>query len=310
MALFIMLFSTLRNSATAQPPGDISYQTFYDDLSPYGEWINYPEYGYVWAPHIQDFRPYSTNGHWVWTDKYEWMWASDYDWGWAPFHYGRWLYDDWYGWIWVPGYEWSPGWVEWRTGDDYYGWAPLGPGINININFGRYSPPDYCWNFVPRQYITSPRVYDYCVPYSRNVTIINNTTIINNYSHTNNIFRTGPDRYEVERYTSQRITPFSFRDSNRPGRTVFSGNQVDIYRPQVQTNSNSNFSPRKFQNYNRDRSNIAQQRERDINSNSNNGQGGNIFERRQQQDNGNGFDRRRQQDVRNNSQERSKSSVK
>ena len=68
----------------------------------------------------EDFQPYSTNGHWVWTDDYEWMWVSDYDWGWAPFHYGRWDNDPYYGWYWVPGYEWSPAWVAWRDGGDYY----------------------------------------------------------------------------------------------------------------------------------------------------------------------------------------------
>ena len=79
---------------------------------------------------MADFRPYNTGGHWVWTDEYGWMWASEYAWGWAPFHYGRWVFDDYYGWMWVPGYEWSPAWVEWRTGGDYFGWAPLGPGVS------------------------------------------------------------------------------------------------------------------------------------------------------------------------------------
>src|SRR5208283_5216658 len=43
--------------------GPPTYQTFYDDLSPYGTWINYSPYGYVWAPNLgYDFTPYSTNG--------------------------------------------------------------------------------------------------------------------------------------------------------------------------------------------------------------------------------------------------------
>jgi len=92
LSLIIALSSSLRNKASAQYSidADITYQTFYDDLSPYGDWIYYPEYGYVWQPDMgPDFRPYSTGGHWVWSDEYEWMWVSDYDWGWAPFHYGR-----------------------------------------------------------------------------------------------------------------------------------------------------------------------------------------------------------------------------
>src|SRR5688572_5624845 len=108
-ALLVVLGSSLRNDISAQPyddydrDRDVSYQTFYDELSPYGRWVEYPGQGYVWVPDAgDDFRPYSTNGHWVWTDNYEWMWVSDYDWGWAPFHYGRWDYDDYYGWYWVP----------------------------------------------------------------------------------------------------------------------------------------------------------------------------------------------------------------
>ena len=77
---------------------DITYQQFYNDLSPYGNWINYPGYGYVWMPGVTGFRPYYTNGSWVYTN-YGWTWASDYSWGWAPFHYGRWLNDRMYGWI-------------------------------------------------------------------------------------------------------------------------------------------------------------------------------------------------------------------
>ena len=145
LAIVIVVGSSLRNKAAAQTYGEVSYQTFYDELSPYGRWVDNQEYGYVWVPDAgPDFRPYSTDGHWVWTDDYEWMWVSDYDWGWAPFHYGRWTMDPYYGWIWVPGYEWSPAWVAWRSGGDYYGWAPLRPGISISINFriGRLLPFD------------------------------------------------------------------------------------------------------------------------------------------------------------------------
>src|SRR6266536_3536189 len=100
LAITIMLFSTFRNTASAQISVGISYQTFYDELSPYGQWIDYPEYGYVWCPDQgPDFRPYSTMGHWEWSDEYEWLWVSDYDWGWAACHYGRWQYDRYYGWL-------------------------------------------------------------------------------------------------------------------------------------------------------------------------------------------------------------------
>src|ERR1035438_2542995 len=80
------------------PPPDVSYQTFYDQLSPYGQWIDYPEYGYVWMPYVDaGFKPYATNGHWVYSDD-GWVWASGYDWGWATFHYGRGFEFDGCGW--------------------------------------------------------------------------------------------------------------------------------------------------------------------------------------------------------------------
>src|ERR1700694_2271192 len=61
---------------------EVSYQTFYDDLSPYGQWIDYPGYGYVWMPNVgYGFKPYATNGHWVYSEA-GWVWASDYNWGW------------------------------------------------------------------------------------------------------------------------------------------------------------------------------------------------------------------------------------
>jgi hypothetical protein len=255
LAFVIVLSSPWRNKAAAQPYAEeeVTYQTFYDELSPHGRWVDDPEYGYVWIPNAEaNFRPYSSNGHWVYTDDYEWMWVSDYDWGWAPFHYGRWSESPDYGWFWVPGYEWSPAWVAWRDGGDYYGWAPLRPGISISVNFsiGSYSPPYDYWNFAPRRYITSPRIFDHCYDRRQNITIINQTTIINNYNYSRNVFRTGPRRNDVEIYTG-RITPVRFRQSTRPGRTIFRNNEVNVYRPDVRRDEDRRFSPRNFERSNR-----------------------------------------------------------
>lgn len=257
MALSFVLLSSAKNTISAQPRVgvNISFQNFYDDLDPYGRWMDYPDYGYVWIPNAgPDFRPYSTNGHWVWSDDYEWMWVSDYDWGWATFHYGRWFYDSFYGWVWVPGYEWSPAWVAWRDGGDYYGWAPIRPGININIGFsiGSYNPPIDYWCFTPRRYITSRSWYNYAVPRQNNVTIINNTTIINNYNYNNNVFRTGPARRDAERYAG-RINSVRFRDVNEPGRARVRGNEVSVYRPNVNRDNNRSMQPRTVQRFDRNR---------------------------------------------------------
>jgi hypothetical protein len=234
---------------------DVSYQNFYDELSPYGRWVDYPGQGYVWVPDAEeDFQPYSTNGHWVWSEDYEWMWVSDYDWGWAPFHYGRWDRDDYYGWYWVPGYEWAPAWVAWRDGGDYYGWAPLRPGISFNINIGSYNPPQRFWCFTPRRYINSQRWYDYRVDWRQNVSIINYTTIINYNTYSNNYgFRSGPRRYDAERYCG-RINPVRFRETFTPGRTTYRNNEVNVYRPRVvrqNDNANGRIAPQHFERYDR-----------------------------------------------------------
>lgn len=255
VSVSLVLVTSPKNTASAQVGVgvQIGYQDFYDQLSPYGRWMEYPDYGYVWMPNVgADFRPYSTNGHWVWSDEYEWMWVSDYSWGWAPFHYGRWFQDPMYGWMWMPGYEWAPAWVAWRDGGDYYGWAPLRPGISIGVNFsfGSYNPPIDYWCFAPRRYISSPRIYNYCLPARQNVTIINNTTIINNYGRRgNNIFVNGPRRGDAERYAG-RIRSVRFRDVNSPGRARVRNNEVSFYRPSIQRDNNRNIAPRNFDRYN------------------------------------------------------------
>src|SRR5262249_55493932 len=115
---------------------EVDVGLFYDDLSPYGDWVDYGDYGYAFVPRVQrDWRPY-TVGHWVWTDDYGWYWVSDENFGWATYHYGRWLYDPLEGWVWVPGYEWGPSWVSWREGDGYIGWAPLPPRVSFRIGAG------------------------------------------------------------------------------------------------------------------------------------------------------------------------------
>lgn len=256
LALSLILVTAVNQRASAQPGVGVSitYQDFYDELSPYGEWMDYPDYGYVWRPSgVADFQPYSTSGHWVWSDDYEWMWVSDYNWGWAPFHYGRWFHDPFYGWMWVPGYEWGPAWVAWRDGGDYYGWAPLRPGIQLSVGFsiGGYNPPIDYWCFTPRRYITSNRLYDYCLPRRQNVTIINNTTIINNYGRRgDNRWAAGPRRAEAERFTG-RINPVRFRDANEPGRTRLRNNEVSVYRPQIRRDNDRSFAPRQVETYDR-----------------------------------------------------------
>lgn len=227
--------------ATAQVA--VSFQVFYDNLSPYGSWVTYPNYGYVWVPNVgADFTPYGTNGHWVYTDD-GWTWVSDYAWGWAPFHYGRWYYDPNYGWIWVPDTVWGPAWVSWRTGGGCYGWTPLAPGFAIGVAF--YAPPER-WMFCRQEYINSPYINRYYLPREQVTTIYNNTTIINRTYVDNGrraTYAVGPDRTEVERVTHTTIKPAVIRESSRPGQSTAGGGAVSMYRPAVQRTASNGAKP-------------------------------------------------------------------
>jgi hypothetical protein len=229
-------YSCLSQRPILAQPGYVSFQVFYDQLSPYGQWIDYPNYGYVWIPNAgRTFVPYSTNGYWVMTE-YGWTWISKYRWGWAPFHYGRWDFDDYIGWFWIPGNEWGPAWVTWRSANGYYGWTPLRPGISISLSFsGGYGDIDH-WCFVRDRDFGRRDIYRYYVgrqvyePIIRNSIVINNTYLDNRRNVT---YIAGPRRDDVQRITGRRINSMGIRDDVRPGETL-KNNQLQIYRPQVE----------------------------------------------------------------------------
>ncbi|MCW3124079.1 MAG: hypothetical protein JWQ38_3571, partial [Flavipsychrobacter sp.] len=75
--LLVLLSGVFTAPKAAAQEVVVSYQTFYDELSPYGQWVDDPEYGNVWIPNEEaGFRPYATNGHWAMTEQGN-MWVSD-----------------------------------------------------------------------------------------------------------------------------------------------------------------------------------------------------------------------------------------
>jgi hypothetical protein len=226
------LLVTFSQTKTLAQDVVVSYQTFYDELSPYGQWVDDPEYGSVWVPNeAPGYRPYATNGHWAMTE-YGNMWVSDAPYGWATYHYGRWTYNSYYGWVWIPGHEWAPAWVSWRSGGGYYGWAPMGPGY---VAGGVYDYPDNYWVFVGPQYLYQPNVYNYYEPrhvrrYIRQTSYINETYVDNNY-HTTYYY--GPRREIIERETHQPVQVYHVSNAGNPRQTSVTGGVVQIYRPAV-----------------------------------------------------------------------------
>ena len=221
---------------------NVNFQIFYDQLSPYGQWVDYSNYGYVWIPDVgADFAPYSTAGHWILTD-YGWTWVSDYEWGWAPFHYGRWNFDNSYGWFWIPDNQWGPAWVTWRSADGYYGWEPMEYGISVNLSFGRsYNRQNDHWTFVRNQDIERSDISHYYTNQNDRDRIIVNSTIINHTyidNSRNTTYVSGPAREDVQRVTGRTLKSVAVQENDRPGQSMING-QLRIYRPQVNKNANS-----------------------------------------------------------------------
>jgi len=240
ISLFLMLYTlTCITPTKVSAQVSVSYQVFYDDLSPYGQWVNYSNYGYVWVPDVASgFTPYATNGYWLYSED-GWVWVSNYSWGWAPFHYGRWHTDAIYGPIWIPGYEWGPGWVDWRRSDGYYGWAPMDPYYN------GHNMPNNQWTFVNNEHFGGHDINNYYIDNSKNVTIINNSTVINNthIDKSHNVkYNAGPDRAEVEKRTGKKVSPVTIKESSKHSQNL-SKNELEIYKPQVQKNTSKGVIP-------------------------------------------------------------------
>ncbi|WP_423129069.1 DUF6600 domain-containing protein [Gaoshiqia sp. Z1-71] len=246
--LFILVTATVicPKQLSAQL-GSVSLQVFYDELSPYGQWVEYPNYGYVWIPDAEsDFMPYSTRGQWIYTD-YGWTWVSQYEWGWAPFHYGRWDYDAYYGWLWIPDYEWGPSWVTWRRSNGYYGWQPMRPGISISFSFGNDYYNNYRdhWMFVRERDFQRSNISRYHISGTNRDRIIRNSTVINNTyvdNSRNTTYISGPGREDVQRSTGRNVSKVAIQENNRPGQDLRNG-QLRIYRPQVKNTNDQGRKP-------------------------------------------------------------------
>jgi hypothetical protein len=196
-------------------PGNYDYQTFYDDLAPYGAWYDSPDYGYVWQPSVYvsdtSWRPY-TCGSWAHSDA-GWTWCSDEPFGWATYHYGRWGRCRQRGWVWVPGDVWAPAWVSWRRSDNHVGWCPLPPETVYHRNVSWGASIDTDCGIHPSMYIFMPvRHFDrpvlrYCEPAAVSIQICAATVNITNvFWRSGRVHCDGP-KYDWIRRSVQRPVP-------------------------------------------------------------------------------------------------------
>ncbi len=217
--------------ARAQPHVSVTFDTFHVGLASHGAWLTVGAYGKVWRPRgvAADWRPYY-RGQWVWTDD-GWLWDSDEPWGWATYHYGRWAYEPAYGWLWIPGYKWAPSWVEWRSGDEDIGWAPMPPEVHVTV------VPKKSWVFVPYKRFVGVPVHRVAYHHRKTSRYWRRTRPI--HVHAASPLHRGPERRYVERRMGRPVhvvrtveieTPDRYyRHSRRHERR----HEVRVFRPRV-----------------------------------------------------------------------------
>ncbi len=232
----------------------INNNYFYNQLEPYGQWIQVGTYGSVWRPTAAvvdvGWKPYHTNGSWIYSD-HGWYWKSTYSWGWAPFHYGRWHHHNNHGWVWVPGYDWGPSWVSWRYTQGYYGWAPLPPrarysvGVgfmvgSVHVGVGYDFGLDYHhYTFSPIHHFHSHHAHHHYVyhhkdyeghhynnrsgHHEKHETLYKNSVVVNNYitGDNNTIINEGIGKEKIEQATRKELRKVNIQGRNqKTGRTA------------------------------------------------------------------------------------------
>ncbi len=224
--------------AAANDSVSINLGTFYDRLSPYGDWVSYDGRD-VWVPARRpaNWQPY-TQGHWAYTHRYGWMWVSAEPFGWATYHYGRWGHADNIGWYWVPGHRWAPAWVSWRRSDSYVAWAPLPVGypdeFGASVTIG--TVPDFYWQVVPSQSFLSVNLFGVVIHdrhradgYLRDARPVGGVRIVNNVI-VNNVI----DVKFVEQRTHKRVRVYKVDEARTLGKgTRQKGDSIQVFAPQV-----------------------------------------------------------------------------
>jgi hypothetical protein len=260
--LFVLAAGSILPSAVHAD--DPSFDYFYDNLEPYGQWLDIPGYGYCWQPNGVDesWQPY-LDGYWVYTDA-GWTWVSYEDFGWITYHYGRWTRVEDVGWVWVPDYQWAPAWVSWRSGGDYVGWAPLPPECRFDSGIGisfwvdsMYGVGPGFYRFCRMRDFGAPSLRSVMIDPAQNAAIIITTTNITNITTNNNIvYNGGPSYRKLSRLSErpiqrlqlvQQTDPSTFQGAGHERKGAFAqarGNQLFVPAPAIAAPSQP-FKPQK-----------------------------------------------------------------
>jgi hypothetical protein len=202
----------------ADASGGVSISTFYDELSPHGDWVTVGNYGHCWRPRGIDrnWQPY-LNGEWLYTED-GWTWVSYDPWGGDPYHYGTWSRSDAYGWVWIPGTIWAPAWVTWYVGDNDIGWAPVPPSFSVGVS-GYVGPPvtvsRSSYIFVPATRFVGVNVGTVRVPATQNATLLARTKPVTRFAASGGVLTSGgPTVVQVEHATQRKIARVSVGDAH------------------------------------------------------------------------------------------------
>jgi Family of unknown function (DUF6600) len=245
LRLGMMVLLLLAIGAVKARSMEVNVSFFYNELAPYGEWISFDPYGWVWSPYNTGpgWRPY-TDGYWAYSD-FGWTFISPVDWGWACYHYGRWAFTMDYGWIWVPGTVWGPSWVAWRFGDDYIGWAPLPPEVGWSFGIGLelggfdldYGIHGDSWCFIEASRFMDPHIGRYLINPARNVTLMRLTKNVTNYTVANNrIVNNNINVSQWEKLTGRKVIQYRIVEPQAAGKTRtprMKGTEIEMFRPAI-----------------------------------------------------------------------------
>jgi Family of unknown function (DUF6600) len=213
-------------AAQAQVGVNVTIGGFYDELAPYGRWVDC-RYGQCWVPArvASDWQPYS-NGQWIYTE-YGWTWVSNDPWGGNPYHYGTWASIEGYGWSWVPGTVWAPAWVTWSYSNNYVGWAPLPPTVVLGASgyAGRpivVSQTQYV--FVPTNRFVGRNVTTVRMPAQQSAGIFRQTRPVTGFAVSGGIVRnTALPMETIERSNGGKIERRSIETARTAPRAVSAG---------------------------------------------------------------------------------------
>jgi hypothetical protein len=220
--------------ARAQVDVNVSIGGFYDELTPYGRWVDC-SYGQCWVPArvAADWQPYS-NGQWIYTE-YGWTWVSSDPWGGNPYHYGTWASIPGYGWSWVPGTVWAPAWVTWSYSNNYVGWAPLPPTVVFGASGYSGSPVvvrETQYVFVPTNRFVGGNVTAVRVPMQQSAAIFRQTRPVTGFAVSGGIVRNmALPMATIERASGSRIETQSIQSARTAPHAVAAGAKWSVVAP-------------------------------------------------------------------------------